>query len=150
MIFTIYVFLSRHAIQFGPYLGNHDTPYSNSIHSIKYVDINPIDPSQLILPTEPQALGSSSSFATQPPFLPGGGIAGTLVSQRGGGGSSHLTLISNRHVGMAFVDSHRCNKWHAMKYAFSTVSFDMESPIVRTRWDAMVLCSQLELTHCPL
>lgn len=82
----------------GPYLGNPDTPYSNSIHSVKYVDINPIDPSQLILPIEPQAPGSSSSFATQPPFLPGGGIAGTLVSQRGGGGSSHLRFISTHHV----------------------------------------------------
>lgn len=64
-----------------------------------YVDINPIDPSRLILPIEPQAPGSSSSFATQPPFLPGGGTARTLVSQRGGGGSIHLNLISNRHVG---------------------------------------------------
>lgn len=65
---------------------------------MEYVDINPIDPSRLILPIEPQAPGSSNSFATQPPSLPGGGIAGTLVSQRGGGGSIHLTLISTRHV----------------------------------------------------
>lgn len=35
----------------------------------------------------------------------------------------------------------RCNKWHAMKYAFSTLSLDIENPITMVRCFAIVFWS---------
>lgn len=36
---------------------------------------------------------------------------------------------------------HRCRRWQTIKQAFSTVSFDMASPITMARCDAIVFCS---------